>query len=73
MILCCQREICEKVEVEHNRANIVIVTKCPAILSLDEQNDIKNKLQLNSNQELYFSYIDYDDSIYSEDKIIESE
>jgi tetraacyldisaccharide 4'-kinase len=52
------------------RANVVIITKCPANLSLDEQNDIKNKLQLNSNQELYFSYIDYDDSIYSEDKIL---
>lgn len=52
------------------RANVVIITKCPANLSLNEKNDIKNKLQLNSNQELYFSYIDYDDSIYSEDKIL---
>jgi tetraacyldisaccharide 4'-kinase len=50
------------------RANIVIVTKCPANLSLDEQNKIKNQLQLDSNQELYFSYIDYDDFVYSEDK-----
>lgn len=52
------------------RANIIIVTKCPANLSLDEQNDIKNKMQLNYNQELYFSYIDYDDSVYSEDKTL---
>jgi len=50
------------------RANVVIVTKCPATLSLDEQNKIKSKLQLDSNQELYFSYIDYDDSVYSEEK-----
>ena len=50
------------------RANIVIVTKCPANLSLDEQEQLKTKLQLDSNQELYFSYIDYDDSVYSEDK-----
>ena len=50
------------------RANVVIVTKCPSTLSLDEQNKIKNQLQLDSNQELYFSYIDYDDSVYSEDK-----
>jgi len=50
------------------RANLVIVTKCPANLSLDEQNKIKNQLQLESNQELYFSFIDYDDSIYSEGK-----
>ncbi len=50
------------------RANIVIVTKCPANLSLDEQKQLKTKLQLDSNQELYFSYIDYDDSVYSEVK-----
>lgn len=50
------------------RANLVIVTKCPATFSLDEQNRIKSKLQLDSNQQLYFAYIDYDHSIYSEDK-----
>jgi len=52
------------------RANVVIVTKCPANLSLEEQNIIKTKLQLDSNQELYFSFIDYDDSVYSEDKTL---
>ena len=50
------------------RATVVIVTKCPSHLSLDEQNKIKSKLQLKANQELYFSYIDYDDSVYSKDK-----
>ena len=50
------------------RANLVVVTKCPATLSLDEQNKIKSKLNLASTQDLYFSFIDYDDSIYSEDK-----
>ncbi|MFY0483614.1 tetraacyldisaccharide 4'-kinase [Flavobacterium sp. PLA-1-15] len=50
------------------RANIVIVTKCPANLSLDEQKSIKNKLKLSPNQELYFTYIDYDSSIFSEEK-----
>ena len=50
------------------RANLVVVTKCPATLSLDEQHKIKAKLKLDSNQDLYFSHIDYDDSIYSEDK-----
>lgn len=50
------------------RANVVIVTKCPENLSREEQNRIKTKLQLDSNQELYFSFIDYDDCIYSEDK-----
>jgi len=52
------------------RANVIIVTKCPANLSLGEQEKIKTKLQLDSNQELYFSFIDYDDSIYSDDKSI---
>jgi tetraacyldisaccharide 4'-kinase len=52
------------------RANMIIVTKCPATLSVDEQNKIKSKLNLASTQDLYFSFIDYDDSIYSEDKTI---
>lgn len=55
------------------RANLVIVTKCPAALSLDEQNKIKSKLKLAPNQELYFSFIDYDDLIYSEDNTIKVE
>ncbi|MDR6966204.1 tetraacyldisaccharide 4'-kinase [Flavobacterium arsenatis] len=50
------------------RANIVIVTKCPANLSLDEQKSIKEKLKLAQNQELYFTYVDYDDAIFSEEK-----
>ncbi|MFV5699469.1 tetraacyldisaccharide 4'-kinase [Flavobacterium sp. ZT3R17] len=52
------------------RANIIIVTKCPTSLSLDAQNEVKKKLYLSKNQELYFTYIDYDDCIYSEDKKI---
>jgi tetraacyldisaccharide 4'-kinase len=50
------------------RANLVVVTKCPSILSLEEQNKIKSKLNLDSNQGLYFSYIDYDEFIFSKDK-----
>ncbi|MFV8467082.1 tetraacyldisaccharide 4'-kinase [Flavobacterium sp. LB1P62] len=53
------------------RANIIIITKCPFDLSLDEQKEIKNKLKLSINQGLYFTYIDYDDSIYSENKKME--
>ena len=52
------------------RANLIVVTKCPATLSIGEQKKIAAKLKLDSNQELYFSYIDYDDSIYSEDEIL---
>lgn len=50
------------------RADVVIVTKCPADISLDEQNTIKRKLRLKPNQELYFTFIDYDSAIYSEEK-----
>ena len=39
------------------RANLVIVTKCPENLSLDEQQKIKEKLKLSVSQELYFSFI----------------
>lgn len=50
------------------RANVIIVTKCPSNLSAEEQNEIKNKLKLYGNQELYFTYIDYDDCIFSENR-----
>jgi tetraacyldisaccharide 4'-kinase len=53
-----------------NRANVIIVTKCPSTLSQEERNSIKVKLKLETNQELYFSCIDYDDCIYSENKIL---
>jgi len=52
------------------RANLVIVTKCPTTLSLDEQNKIKAKLKLEPNQKLYFSFIDYDGMVYSGDRVM---
>ena len=52
------------------RANVIIVTKCPADLSLEEQKEIKSRLKVASNQELYFTYINYDEIIYSEDKTL---
>jgi tetraacyldisaccharide 4'-kinase len=48
------------------RAKIVIVTKCPQDLAIAEQVKIRAKLHLNENQELYFSYIDYDNAVFSE-------
>lgn len=57
------------------RATIIIVTKCPPSLSIDEQNKIKRFLLRRNdkgvNQELYFSYIAYDNCIYSENSKIE--
>ena len=54
------------------RANLVIVTKCPATLSSDEQTEIQAKLNLTSTQEIYFSCIDYDESVFSEGKSIKA-
>ncbi|WP_166921781.1 tetraacyldisaccharide 4'-kinase [Flavobacterium poyangense] len=48
-----------------NRANIVIVTKCPKDLSVEKQNEIQAKLKLAAFQQLYFTFIAYDDCIYS--------
>ncbi len=56
------------------RANMIIVTKCPINLTLEEQNKIKRFLLCRNdkgkNQELYFSYIEYDDFVYSENQKI---
>jgi tetraacyldisaccharide 4'-kinase len=51
------------------RANVIIVTKCPSNLSLAEQNSIKNRLRIAGNQELYFTNIEYDEFIYSEQEV----
>lgn len=51
-----------------NRADIIIVTKCPPNISAKEQESIKQKIRyyLNENQPIFFSYIAYDDHFYSE-------
>ncbi len=48
------------------RADVVIVTKCPPNLSSQAQEQIKSKLKLSTNQQLYFSTIEYDDFVFSE-------
>ena len=52
------------------RANMVIVTKCPNVLSQEQQNDIRKKLKLTANQELYFTFIEYDDFVFGENQNI---
>lgn len=47
------------------RANVIIVTKCPQTFAVEEQHRIWKELKLKSNQELYFTRIEYDDCIYS--------
>ena len=50
------------------RANIIVVTKCPANLSEKEQNSIERKLKLELSQKLFFTSIAYDEFIFSEEK-----
>lgn len=50
-----------------DRASIVIVTKCPKDLSDKKQEEIRLKLNLSVSQQLYFTFIDYDNAIYNKD------
>lgn len=47
------------------RANVIVVTKCPFDLSKQEQVNIKNKLAILPNQQLFFSAIEFDEYVYS--------
>ena len=46
------------------RANVIIITKCPKNLSEVEKEKIKHRINLNV--PVFFSFIDYDDRVYSE-------
>jgi len=52
------------------RANSIVVTKCPSNLSEKDKNKIEKKLQLESKQKLFFTSIAYDEFIFSEEKQI---
>ncbi|TBW27554.1 tetraacyldisaccharide 4'-kinase [Gramella sp. KN1008] len=47
------------------RADVIVVTKCPADLSHEEMDRIRGKIRPNPQQGLYFSYIKYSDTIIS--------
>ncbi len=49
-----------------NRAAVVVVTKCPPALSLEEQLQIQSKLRLQPYQKLFFTSIAYSEFVYSE-------
>lgn len=51
------------------RANLIVVTKCPKSISDAEQNKIKEKL--GKNITVFFSFIDYDEKIYSDSKTLD--
>ncbi|AWI25752.1 tetraacyldisaccharide 4'-kinase [Flavobacterium pallidum] len=52
------------------RADIIIVTKCPAGISEKERNEISHRLKISNKQALFFTYISYDDRIYGNNDII---
>lgn len=53
-----------------NRAKIVIVTKCPETLSIEEQAKIQARLNVTPDQKLFFTTIRYDHLVYSKCKEI---
>jgi len=50
------------------RADMIIVTKCPKDITELAQNKIKQ--QIGINKAIYFTYIDYDDKVYSDEKTL---
>ncbi len=53
------------------RAKIIVVTKCPENLSIDDQESIRNKLNPRNYQQLYFSYISYNKYVFNATRKIE--
>lgn len=53
-----------------NRADIVVVTKCPENLTAIQQNEIKTRFKLASHQQLFFTFIQYHDAVFSEENSI---
>lgn len=49
-----------------SRADLIVVTKCPKGMTLEEQQTISSKLNLTASQNLYFSTIVYDETVHSE-------
>ena len=53
-----------------DRAQSIVVTKCPDTLDLKEMNAIRNKIGARSHQQVYFSRISYDDKAVGIDSTI---
>lgn len=47
------------------RADIIIVTKCPSDLSSEDMKKIREKIKPGSQQDLFFTSINYSDKVYS--------
>ncbi len=53
-----------------NRANVILVTKCPYNISAEDKLLFIKKLKANNNQKVFFSNIDYQEKIISKEKSI---
>lgn len=47
------------------RAQVIVVTKCPKDLAIDQQNAIKEKLKITQEQQIYFTTISYSITVHS--------
>jgi tetraacyldisaccharide 4'-kinase len=47
------------------RADVIVVTKCPQELAENERAKIIKKLNLSSDQQIFFSEVEYDERLYS--------
>ncbi|TVZ27386.1 lipid-A-disaccharide kinase [Gillisia sp. Hel_I_86] len=52
------------------RAKVIVVTKCPENLSIEDQESIRIKLKPRNYQRLFFSYIRYSDHVFNGSKKI---
>lgn len=50
--------------IAYKRADIIVVTKCPKVISVQEKNDMIAEIQPFSHQRIFFSYYDYFDPYY---------
>ena len=55
------------------RANLIVVTKCPNNLSDNEKISIEKKLKATKNQQVFFSTISYSDTVFGEKEITTKE
>ena len=53
------------------RADLIVVTKCPADLSASEMGSIKKKLKPGAGQQVYFSQIVYSEEIFSRNRTVD--
>jgi len=50
----------------YNRADIIIITKCPSDLSQEEKQTITTQLKLLPKQSVFFSYISYSNQVFND-------